>query len=156
MRRITIALALSACGGGGIDLRATYVSTHGVPYYESSPNEWHRDQIETQENAFILNASASSAMSRISITAALADINAVNVVDAPFACGGSPSGRCNGQEIGWDLEVTNLGCPFNSALAHEMLHWTFEYTGYHPDGDTNHRDPLWKTVDVPAGSCDSP
>ena len=146
-----IAAIFTLAAGGGVGPPPTYVSTHGVPYFESSPNEWHRAEIETQESAFIANASMG--LNPPGVVDAVAHTWGVNVVDAAFACSGSPTGRCNGQELNGELEVVNLGCPYNSALAHEMLHWVFGYLR-NGDNDPQHLDPLWQTVDVPAGVCE--
>jgi hypothetical protein len=146
---VSVVGALS-CGAG---FAPDYVSKSGVTYEWSGQDtaaRWTPAEIEAEESAFLLGTTG--------LGSKVPDVlsHAVVILYAKkFECGASSvSGFCHGLQEGPQLSVTDMGCPSTSALAHELLHWTFEGVRGFPD--PLHTDPLWPVVDVSSACPEVP
>lgn len=127
-----------------------YESSNGVKYFWKGA-EWDTQQIEQQEDFFLENLFNLNRFSSKKVMETLSHIH-VDLYADPIPCSGSPTGKCNGQQINYLLQVRDVGCPFNSALTHEMTHAIQAFVGR--TEDYYHKDvELWKVADTGAAPC---
>ena len=146
MRPLLVLVLL--CGSACIP-EPDYRSEAGVSYFwETSSWESQIDLIEEQEGWFL-----SQLPGRIPKHVVEEHISHVRVIlyGDPIPCG-HPNG-CNGEQKGWTLLVRNMGCPFNSAVTHEMMH-LFVSHAFQARGDPEHaRKELWQIADGQPRAC---
>lgn len=144
IRAVVLALPFLACLNAP---PADYISTHGVEYrFEPGARHWASVQIETQE-AYLINGLES--IGYLNLNEYLNNVP-VYVYGGVVPCMNTKG--CNGTEDNGTLQVKNMGCPYNSALAHEMAHLIrLKAKG---DADYGHTDTtLWNIANKPAGKC---
>lgn len=146
MDRLALLLPLVLVGCGPAAPQPDYRSSNGVGYFWEG-SSFEPSLIEEQENWFLpqlpdLGVSLEKSMHTLSYAQ-------VHLYPDKIPCGpSSPSGFCNGLEDGTRLLVRNMGCPFNSALTHEMGHLI------QPKYDPSHEDvAFWKVADGAPRSC---
>lgn len=141
---VAAALALIGCGPA-----PDWTSSNGTRYYDAS--RWDPVQIQAQEDWFLAQVLELPGYNPKSVMQAMSEAE-VQVWAEPIPCGpASKSGLCNGLQDYHRLHVRDLGCPFNSALTHEMAHWIQQVQGR--DDYAHAEKELWAIADGRAGSC---
>lgn len=141
------ALSLVACGPP-----PDYVTQRGVSIY-SQGVQWDFSLVEEQESWFVERLDPLSNGYRRDLTEkAMRDV-VVYLYTDKIPCGSSsPTGYCNGVESYGTLHVRDMGCVFNSAYTHEMMHWFQERI--HDYIDTKHGEQnIWPIADGAPRNC---
>lgn len=147
MKFVALAVALAGCPSPDI------TSKHGVALFFQSPDiTWTEADVNEQEKWFVESLAQSPRYPRERVAEALSRMEAHVYLD-PIECGASsPTGLCNGLQLGNRILVRSMGCVFQSAYTHEALHWL--QGAIHNEIDYNHAEPtVWLIADGAPRGC---
>lgn len=141
-------VCLFLLGHVGCGENPDYTSRHGVRiFYQDENNWWEPYQVDAQESFLLdqlkqanLHPHAEEAISFVT----------AYVFPDKIRCNGS-TGYCNGLQDYTNIYVRNMGCPYNTAYAHELAHWIQQMAGIY---DYNHTEKaLWEIADSAPAEC---
>lgn len=150
MKRLLILFLLSACAPG---LVPDIVTEKGVSIFFRGSTTWEKVDVDEQEAWFVARLDrVSNGYRSWDVDRSLAKVE-VDLYDDKIECGrASPTGYCNGLQNYNVLLIRNMGCVFNSAYTHELMHWLQQdiknYTDY------NHEEQnIWPIADGAPRGC---
>jgi len=128
------------------------VSSHGVSFFWKG-SSWSLEQINEQENWFIDQLDPlSNGYKRFDTQPDMRNV-VVYVYGDKIPCGrSSQTGFCNGLQDYNILYVRDMGCVFNSAYTHELMHWFQQSLKSYTDYDHGEQN-IWPIADGAPHGC---